>query len=221
MKRPITPQILHHLGSQRNHPILAPLPAAHHQLALIANDVMHRERKTFREPQPGTIDQLDRDAVAAQADRAQQARDLPAGEHGGKFVVVACADLRKDLPLGPPQHPGEEEPGAGDGLADGLRPPGFPGFDVQDVVPELILAQRGRIGPEMLVQKPHGPVVAVPGARRIMAHSEQLGVSPHRVVGMVVVERIAVPLTGPRVDCGCCVLAVRWTFGVVHDRPMS
>jgi hypothetical protein len=43
---------------------------------------------------------------------------------------------------------------------------------------EVILAQRGRSGLEMVVHKPHGTVVTMPGARRIMVQREQLGETP-------------------------------------------
>ena len=219
---PVGTQVLHHLQRERNHAVLVPLAAAHHQLALLAQNVVHRERKAFAETQPRTVDELDRNTVAPKPDRAQQARDLLAGQHGGKFVVVARADLRKHLPLPKAQHLGEENPGAGHRLADGIWLPALAGFDVQDVVAELVLAQRGRVGPEMLVQDPHGPVVAVPGAPAIMPQGEQLRVSPHRVIRVVVVERIPVPPSGPGAGGGCCVrVAARWAFGVVHGRPIS
>jgi len=219
---PVAPQILHHLRCQRNHPVAPSLAAAHHQLALLAKDVMHGERKAFGEPQPGAVDQFDGDTIAPQSDGAQQSHDLLTGEYGGKFAVVADADLGKDSPLLQSQHLNVEEPGTGDTLSDGLRLPGFAGFDMQDVVAELRLSQRGRIDPVMLMQQTHGAVVTVPGARRVMAHRKQLGVSPHRVVGMSVIERITLPYSGPRVDRGWrALLALCPTFGVVHSYPVS
>ena len=167
-------------------------------------------------------DELYRDAVAPQPDGSQQEGDLLAGQNGGKGLVVARADLRKDLPLRSAQHLNKENPGAGHSLADGIGLPALPGFDVQDVVAELILPQRGRIGHEMLVQDPHGPVIAVPGAPAIMPQGEQLRVSPHRVIRVVVVEWIPLPPAGPGVDGWLIlVVALLWAFGVVHRPPLS
>ena len=47
VESPVTPQVLDHLPRQRNHPVFAAFVATHHQLALIALDVMHRERKAL------------------------------------------------------------------------------------------------------------------------------------------------------------------------------
>ena len=208
VESPVTAQILHHLGSERNHPVLVPLAAAHHQLALVAKDVVDGQRKAFGETQPGTVDEFYRDAIAPQADGSEQAGDLLASEHGGEFVMVADAELGKELPLG-----------AGGGLADRLGLPALARLDVKEVVAEMVFAEGGRIRSEMLMNQPHGAVVAVPGARGVVAQGEQLGIAPHGVIRMVVVERIAQPLSGPDVE-GVWVV-VRWAFGVVHSPSAS
>ena len=219
VESPVTAQVLHHLGSERNHAILVPLAAAHHQLALVAKDVVDGKRKAFGEPQPGTVDEFYRDAIAPQTDGSEQAGDLLASEHGGEFVMVADAELGKELPLGAPKHLDEEEPGAGGGLADRLGLPALARLNVKKVVAEMVFAEGGGIRSEMLMNQPHGAVVAVPGARGVVAQGEQLGIAPHGVIRMVVVERIAQPLSGPDVE-GVWVV-VLWAFGVVHSPSAS
>jgi len=130
--------------------------------------------------------------------------DLVAGENGRQFVMILGADLGEHLPVRLPEHLDEEEPGTSHGLTNGLGLPGLVGFDVQDVVPELVLPQRGRVLPEVLVDEPHGPVVGVACAQRVMPQGQQLGVAPHGVVGMVVIQRIAVAAVGAGGDGGCC-----------------
>ena len=104
VKGPVTPQVLHHLPRQRHHPVAAALAAPHHQFSLLALDVMHRERKALREPQPRAVDQLHRRAVAPQSDRAEQGRHLCAGQHRGQLVMVTRAHLRKHPPLAVAEH---------------------------------------------------------------------------------------------------------------------
>ena len=88
---------------------------------------------------------------------------------------------------------GKENPGAGHCLANGLRLPVLAGLHMQNVVAELILPQRDRIGVEMLVQDPHGPVVTVPGARAIILQGKQFRVAPRRVIGVLVINGITMP----------------------------
>ena len=100
--------------------------------------------------------------------------------HGGEFVMVADAELGKELPLGVPKHLDKEEPGAGGSLADGLGLPALARLDVKKVVAEMVFAEGGGIRSEMLVNQPHGAVVAVPGARGVVAQGEQLGIAPNQ-----------------------------------------
>jgi hypothetical protein len=43
MKLPVAAQILQHLGSHRHHAVLTAFAIPHHDLALVAEDVMNRE----------------------------------------------------------------------------------------------------------------------------------------------------------------------------------
>lgn len=126
------------------------------------------------------------------------------GENGRQFVMILGADLGEHLPLRLREHLDEEKPGTSHGLANGLGLPGLVGFDVQDVVPELVLPQRARIRPEVLVDEPHGPVVGVACTQRVMPQGQQIGVAAHGVVGMDVIQRIAVAPVGACGDGGCC-----------------
>jgi len=56
---------------------------------------------------------------------------------------------------------------------------------------------------KMLMPQPHGPVVTVPSAGRIMEHRQQLDMVQHRDVEILVVEWIALLLTDPREDRKC------------------
>ena len=95
----------------------------------------------------------------------------------------------------------------------GLIGSGF--ISVRSVVAEMVFAEGGGIRSEMLMNQPHGAVVAVPGACGVVAQGEQLGIAPHGVIRMVVVERIAQPLSGP--DYEGVWVVVLWAFGVVHS----
>ena len=94
--------------------------------------------------------------------------NLIAGEHSRQFLMIPRANLGKHLPFRMAQHLGKENPRTGHCLANGLRLPLLAGLHIQNIVAELILPQRGRIGPEMLVQDPHGAVITVSGARAII-----------------------------------------------------
>ena len=221
VKGPVTPQVLHHLPRQRHHPVAAALAATHHQLALVALDVVHRQRKAFRKPQPRAVNQLHRRAVTPQPDRPQQPRHLLAREHCGQLVVVASAHLREHPPLAKIEHLDKEKPRARHRLPDRLRTPSLDRLHMQDVVAQRALAQRGRIDPEVLVQQTHGPVVTVPRPVRVVPQRQQLGIPPHRVVGMPVAERIAMTLPRPGVDAlqECATLALLWLDDGLHQPP--
>ena len=198
MKLPVAAQILQHLGSHRHHAVLPALSIAHHDLALVAEDVMHREREAFREPQARAVNQFDRNAITPQPDRPQKPANLFAREHGRQFLVIPCANLGKHLPFRMAQHLREKNPRTGHRLANGLRLPLLAGLHIQNVVTELILSQSGRIDAEMLVQDAHGPVITMPSARAIILQRKQFRVSSHRVVRMLVIQWIPMPTTSSR-----------------------
>ena len=162
---PVAAQVFDHLRSQRHHPVLGTLAATNHDLAFVAQDVMHGQRKALGKPQARAVDQFDGRAIPPQPNGAQKTMDLIPGENGGQFVMILGADLGKYFPFRMPQHLDEKNPGTRHRLPDGLGLPCFAGFDVQDVVAELILSQSGRVNPEVFVNEAHGPVIAVPGAR--------------------------------------------------------
>src|SRR5215204_4738608 len=106
---------------------------------------MNREPETFAEPQPATVDELERSAVAAQADVGQQVMDLLACEHGRKRIVIFGADLREESPVGMLKESDEEQAGSGARLADGLGCPMFFELYEEEVVPQLSLGDGGRV----------------------------------------------------------------------------
>ena len=84
---------------QRHDPVLVALAVANEQLVFAAFDVVDRQPETFAQTQPATVDELERSAIAAQADVGEQVMDLLAGEHGGQRVVVLGADLGEERPV--------------------------------------------------------------------------------------------------------------------------
>lgn len=179
-------------------------------------------------PQPRAVDELDRDPVAPQPDRADEADNLIAGEDGGKFLAVGGADLRKKPPLLAARHLGEEESCAGNGLQDGGGLPVPAGFDVQNVVAELVLGEAGRVAAKMFVQHAHGAVVGVPGVRAIVPHGEQLGRPAHGVIRVAIVQRVAARLPGAGVDMvamlvamACFELSMDPHCSTLHPMPPS
>ena len=67
MESLVIAQILEHCSGQRHHSILVALPAPDEELALFAMDVFDRDRQAFRQPQPATVKEFDRDPVPPQA----------------------------------------------------------------------------------------------------------------------------------------------------------
>ena len=120
VESPVAAQFLLHGGGQRHDPVLVSLAVANEQLVFLAFDVVDGQPEAFAQAQPATVDELERSAVAAQADVGQQIMDLLAGEHGGKGVVIFGADLGEERPVGMPEEIDEEHAGGGAGLADGL-----------------------------------------------------------------------------------------------------
>ena len=169
---------------------------------------MHGERYAFREPQARAVNQFDRNAITPQPDRPQKPVNLLARKNGRQSLMIPRANLGKHLPFRMAQHLREENPRTGHCLANGLRLPLLAGLHIQNVVAELILPQCGRISPEILVQDPHGTVITVSGARAIILQGKQFRVSPHRVIRMLVIQRITMPTPRSRREnrLRCCVL---------------
>ena len=153
---------------------------------------MDGEGKAFRDAQSAAIDELYGDAVAAQADVAQQKNGLLAGQDCGEAVVVLGADLGEDFPLLVLDHSHEEELRSGGGLANGSGLPAFDGFDVKEVIAQHLFGHLCGITLGLLVDEAHLAVVGVPGAGSVEVQSKVLGEAQHRGVWVrVVVERIA------------------------------
>ena len=60
---------------------------------------MNGQAQTFGEAQAAGVDELERGAIAAQADVGEQLHDLIAGQHRRQGVVILGADLAEDLPV--------------------------------------------------------------------------------------------------------------------------
>jgi len=109
-------------------------------------------------------------------------------DYGGRYLKPQEGPRRERRNIGAPQH-GLRMGGFSGGGALGPRTirhyaglPGLAGFDVEDVVAERVLAQRGRVGTEVLVEKPHGPVVvdSLAPARFTLAGPASAGSPPRR-----------------------------------------
>lgn len=132
----------------------------------------------------------------------EELTNLGAGEDGGQLVVVLRFDLGEDLPVLMPEHLKEEDLRGSGRLANRLGLPLLHVLHVEDVVAKLALGEPGRIAAEVLVDQSHVTVVGMAGAIAVVAKVEELRELGHRLVGMVVVERIGVgsSWTGARHD---------------------
>ena len=192
VERPVAAQFLTHRIGQWQDPVLVPLAVADEQFVFLTFDVVNGEPETFAEPQPATIDKLERSAIAAQADVGQEVMDLLAGENLGQGVVIFGADLREDRPVGMPEEIDEEHAGGGAGLANGLGRPMLLELYEQEVVAQLGLGNGRRITPAVFMDEPHLTVVGVPGSIGIIAQSQVLGKPHHRWVGMLVINWVGI-----------------------------
>ena len=104
--------------------------------------------------------------------------------------MVLYFDLRKERPVTVSEHVDKEEFGACEGLSDGFGSPEADGFDVEDVVAELVLRDGGWVAAEVFMDEAHGPVVGVARASGIGDEGESLGVVGHGRPGVLVTERI-------------------------------
>ena len=218
---PVVAQILQHQRRQRDDPVLMAFAIANDELVLVAEDVVNGQSEAFAQAQSAAVDELERRAIAAQANGAEQIMHLLAGEHGGKDVVILGADLGEDAPQGALEQLDKEELGAGQRLADGLGLPVLLELDEKQVVAQMRFLEGGRIALEVLVKQAHRAVVRVTGALGVVAQCEQLGELRHRRVGMLVIDRIS-GLSAAPCAARSLNMAFRWNdFGLVHRPPVS
>lgn len=71
VESPVAAQFLIHGGGQRHDPVLVALAVANKELVLATFDVVDSQPETFAQTQPATVDELERSAIAAQADVCQ------------------------------------------------------------------------------------------------------------------------------------------------------
>lgn len=179
VERPVGTQLLVEAGGQGDDAILVALAAADPQFVFAAEDVVDGQAQAFAQAQAAGINELEGRAIAAQADRGQQSVDLLTGEHGGQGVMVFGADLREDQPVGVPQLVDEEHACRSAGLVNGLGLPMLAQLDHEEVVAQLGLGERKRIGAEMLVNQPQLAVIRVSGAIGVVTQGQQLSEASH------------------------------------------
>lgn len=192
MKSPIAAQFEVHGGWQRNDAILVSFAMADEELVFASGDVVNGQAQTFAQAQTATIDELERGAIAAQANVGEEVMNLPAGEHGRKGVVIFGADLSKDAPMRFTQQIDEAHFGGGDGLSDGLGAPMLLEFDEEEVVAQLGFGEVGRVAGEMLVDKPELAIVGVASAIGVVMQGQEIGEAIHRLIGVVIIDGIGV-----------------------------
>jgi hypothetical protein len=190
MKSPILAKILNHRRGDRDHAVPPAFAGANPELVLPAAHIVNGQRETFGNAQSAAIDELERNAVAAQADVDQQIADLLASEHDGQLIVILGSNLGEDNPVRVAFKIDEEHSGRSDALANGLGLPELYRFDVEQIIAHLAFAEGGGIAPEVFVDEAHGPVIGVAGGDRVVAQGQQLGELGHRGPGMIVKQRV-------------------------------
>jgi hypothetical protein len=196
MEEPVAAEVLEETGGQRDDAVLVALALADEQLVLGAAHIVDGQTEAFAQAQATAGDELERGAIAAEADVGQQVMDLGPGEHRRKGVMILGADLGEDFPIGVFEQIDEEQAGGRPGLTDGLGLPVLLEFDVKKVVPELGLGEGGGVTTEMLVDQAHLAVISVPGAIGVVAEGKVLGEAGHRLVRMLVIDGIDVLAPG-------------------------
>ena len=137
MNGPVSAQFVQERPGQRDDAVTVPLAVADEELVLRARDVVDGQSQAFAQAQAATVDELDRSAIAAQADEADEIAHLSLGKHGGQSIVIPGADLGEERPIGALEQIDEEHPCRGGRLADGLGLPVLLEFDEEEVVPQL------------------------------------------------------------------------------------
>jgi len=74
---------------------------------------------------------------------------------------------------------------------------------VKEIVAQLGFGECGRVAGKMRVDQPHLAVIGVAGAIGVVAQGQQLGEAGHRLIGMLVIDRIDILAA-----CGPIVLRV-------------
>ena len=148
---------------------------------------------------------------------------MRASKNDWKGVGVPRANLRKDLPGVEPEELVEKTAETGNRLSDRGRLPVLLKLEEKQVLPDLILGERLRVRVEMALQEPQLAVVGVSGATAVVAQGQQLGVSLHGRIGVVVGQwfrQNSMPerAVGRR-GSDSFWLRGRGTFCIVHSRP--
>lgn len=66
------------------------------EFVLLAEDVVDGEAQTLAQTKAAAVDELERGAIAAQADALNEPMDLLTGEDGGKGVMIPGANLGEE-----------------------------------------------------------------------------------------------------------------------------
>ena len=144
MEGPVAAQLLPQIRGQGHDAVAVTFAVADEELVLAAEDVVDCESEALAQAQAAAIDELERGAVTAQTDGAEQIADLVAREDGGQGVVIAGADLGKEGPIGVTQQLHEEHSGGGQRLAEGFGLPLFLELEEEEIVAQLGFAEGGR-----------------------------------------------------------------------------
>lgn len=97
--------------------------------------------------------------------------NLLASEDMRECDGVLGLNLRKDAPVVVTEHVDEEELCDSDSLTDGLRHPMLDGFDMEDVVAELVFGESRWIAAKMIAKEADRSVIGVTSARSLGVQS--------------------------------------------------
>ena len=129
--------------------------------------------------------------------------NLLASEDCRESIVILGADLGEDLPVGVAEQVDEELATSSQRLTDRFGLLLFVEFNEEEVVAQLGLSELGWITGKVLVEQAHLPVIGVAGAIGVVAQGQRLGQAGHRIIRMLVIDRIdEIPWSGS--DSGGC-----------------
>ncbi len=192
VEAPVAAQFLAQGGGQGHDAILVSFALANEQFVFLAFDIVDGQPQALAQPQAATVDELERGAVAAEANMGQQIVHLLPGQDGGKGIVIFGADLRKDGPGRLAEQLDKEHFGGGQSLADGLGLPMLLEFDEQEVVAQLGLGNARGITGAMLVQESKLTIVSMAGPIGVVMERQEVSEPGHGGVGMLIVDGIIV-----------------------------